>query len=81
MRITAYLPFLQFGLAACAPAMAQKFTTLAYIQVTEDAPIHRAIEVLKKIDGITSIYFGRRVEDNKIVDLAIGKSSHPPPIS
>lgn len=66
-----YLSFIPLGTALCAPTMAQKITTLAYFEISQDAPIHRAVEALKKVQGISQIYFGRRVENNNIVDLAI----------
>ncbi|PVH97458.1 hypothetical protein DM02DRAFT_684881 [Periconia macrospinosa] len=51
--------------------MTEKITTLVYLEISQDAPVHRAVEMLKEIQGISQIYFGRRLENNNIVDLAI----------
>lgn len=52
--------------------MAPKFTTLSYLPTTDDVALQSAIAAVKKFEGVTSIYYGQRLEDESIVDLAIG---------
>jgi hypothetical protein len=49
-------------------------STIAYLPLKEDAPLHRALEKVKQIAGVSQAYYGRRLEDSSIVDVIIGKS-------
>ena len=71
MRINrlALLSFIQV-LLPCT--MAQKITTLAYLPLAADASLDSALKIVKSLDGVGQVYYGRQLEDPDVVDLAVG---------
>lgn len=53
--------------------MAQKITTLTYLPLVETASLDPILAGVKKVDGVAQAYYGRRLEDNGILTLAVGK--------
>jgi len=54
--------------------MAGKITTLAYLPLAKNAPLEPVIAIIKKIEGVVEVYHGRRIEDDGILTLGIGKA-------
>jgi hypothetical protein len=53
---------------------ATKYTTLAFLQLKDDTNLQPALKLVKGISGVSQVYYGRRIEDNTIVDIGIGTS-------